>query len=149
MNNIPEIRDIHIPQGVSIYPLAYGWWVMLVVGILSIVGMWFVFWAIKTSKKYYALKTLNNIQVSSIVSSAIEMSELLRRICNIKYKEASSLYGKEWSDFLVNKTNFKISERALNLLIFAPFMDKNSNQCSIEDAKELKDFCKNWIGANL
>lgn len=149
MNNIPEIRDIHIPQGVSIYPLAYGWWVMLVVGILSIVGMWFVFWAIKTSKKYYALKTLNNIQVSSIVSSAIEMSELLRRICNVKYTEASSLYGKEWSDFLVNKTNFKISERALNLLIFAPFMDKNSNQYSIEDAKELKDFCKNWIGANL
>ena len=149
MNNIPEIRDIHIPQGVSIYPLAYGWWVILVVGILSIVGMWFVFWAIKTSKKYYALKTLNNIQVSSIVSSAIEMSELLRRICNVKYTEASSLYGKEWSDFLVNKTNFKISERALNLLIFAPFMDKNSNQYSIEDAKELKDFCKNWIGANL
>ena len=149
MNNIPEIRDIHIPQGVSIYPLAYGWWVVLVVGILSIVGMWFVFWAIKTSKKYYALKTLNNIQVSSIVSSAIEMSELLRRICNVKYTEASSLYGKEWSDFLVNKTNFKISERALNLLIFAPFMDKNSNQYSIEDAKELKDFCKNWIGANL
>ena len=149
MNNIPEIRDIHIPQGVSIYPLAYGWWVMLFVGILSIVGTWFIFWAIKKSKKYYALKTLNNIQVSAIVSSAIEMSELLRRICNVKYKDASSLYGKEWSEFLVNKTDFKISEKALRLLIFAPFMDINSNEYSIEDAQELKDFCKNWIGANL
>ena len=149
MNNIPEIRDIHLPHGVSIYPLAYGWWVILFAGILSIVGIWFVFWAIKTSKKFYALKTLSKIQTSSVIISAIEMSELLRRICNVKYKEASSLYGKEWSEFLVNKTNFKISEKALNLLIFAPFMDKNSREYSIEDAQELKDFCKNWIGANL
>ena len=33
-DNLPELRDIHLPDGVSAFPLAYGWWV---IG-LSIIG---------------------------------------------------------------------------------------------------------------
>ena len=29
MKNLPEIHDIYIPDGVSMFPLAYGWWVIL------------------------------------------------------------------------------------------------------------------------
>ena len=29
MDNLPELRDIHIPDGVSAFPPAYGWWVVL------------------------------------------------------------------------------------------------------------------------
>ena len=28
-NNLPELRDIHLPDGVSAFPPAYGWWVIL------------------------------------------------------------------------------------------------------------------------
>lgn len=149
MNNTIEIRDIHIPQGVSVFPLAYGWWVLLVVFILSLMGVRLIVLAIKKSKKHYALKTLEKIQTSSVINSAIEMSELLRRICNVKYREASALYGKEWGDFLLNKTTSKLSDKALSLLIFAPFMDKNSNKYTSAEAQELKFFCKTWIGENL
>lgn len=27
--NLPELRDIHLPEGVSAFPPAYGWWVIL------------------------------------------------------------------------------------------------------------------------
>ena len=27
--NLPELRDIHLPDGVSPFPPAYGWWVIL------------------------------------------------------------------------------------------------------------------------
>ena len=149
MNNIPEIKDIHIPSGVSPFPLAYGWWVVLLIVILSVVLLYFLFWAFKTSKKYYALKTLDKIKTTSVVGSAIEMSELLRRICKTKYREASALYGQEWGDFLKKGTTFNISEKALELLLFAPFINKQTNKYSVEHAQELKLFCKNWIGANL
>ena len=77
------------------------------------------------------------------------MSELLRRICNVKYRDASALYGKEWIDFLNEKSSHKILGDTANLLIYAPFMDVNDKTYKKENAVELKDFCKNWIGANL
>ena len=36
-DNLPELRDIHLPDGVSAFPPAYGWWVVLL-AILSIVA---------------------------------------------------------------------------------------------------------------
>ena len=35
MNNLPEIRDIQIPDGVSFFPVAYGWWVVLAAGVFK------------------------------------------------------------------------------------------------------------------
>ena len=35
MNNLPEIRDIQIPDGVSFFPVAYGWWVVLAAGVFA------------------------------------------------------------------------------------------------------------------
>ena len=34
MDNLPNLRDIHIPDGVSAFPPAYGWWVMLLALLL-------------------------------------------------------------------------------------------------------------------
>ena len=37
MDNLPELRDIHLPSdGVSIFPLAYGWWGLLLLAIAMI-----------------------------------------------------------------------------------------------------------------
>lgn len=149
MKNLPEIHDIYIPDGVSMFPLAYGWWVIL----SSLIAIFFlaklILWSIRTSKKKYALNTLKNIDTSSPVDAALKMSELLRRICNVKYKKASALYGKEWIDFLNEKSSHKISGDTANLLIYAPFMDIEDKTYQTETAVELKNFCKNWIGVNL
>jgi len=149
MKNLPEIHDIYIPDGVSIFPLAYGWWIILGGIVAAFFLIKFILWSIKTSKKYYALTVLKNIDTTSPVDAALKMSELLRRICNIKYKKASALYGKDWIDFLNEKSSYKISGDTANLLIYAPFMDVKNNTYQAKTAAELKDFCKNWIGVNL
>lgn len=149
MENLLDIKDIHIPDGVSIFPLAKGWWV-LVIGIITLFVTIKMFLSIlKTSKKYYALRKLKSIDVSKPIDAGVQMSELLKRICNVKYREASVLYGKEWLDFLNKTTNKKLSSKASNLLIYAPFIDKNEKKYTSKDATNLKDFCKNWIGDNL
>ncbi len=148
MNNLPEIKDIHIPDTVSLFPLAYGWWVILFFIICLFFLIKIILFVIKTSKKYYALKELKNFDSLSEIDTVISISNLLRRICAIKYKEAASLYGKEWVIFLTNK-DISLSKEAAELLIYAPFMDKNTKNFKSKYVNELKSFCKKWIGDNL
>ena len=148
MNNLPEIKDIHIPDAVSVFPLAYGWWVIIAFIIALFFLIKIVLFIIKTSKKHYALKELKSIDVSNGIDAVINISNLLRRICIGKYPEASSLYGKDWVEFLTKK-NIPISKDAASLLIYAPFMDKNTKKYKIKTIEEIKDFCKKWIGDNL
>jgi len=150
MNNSPvEIRDIQLPDGVDIFPLSYGWWVLIAGIIIAFLVVKLLLWGIKTSKKYYALKELKSIDTSKVVEAGILVSLLLRRICNVKYKEASVLYGEEWLDFLKKRTKAKLSEGGAFLLLFAPFMNKEEKKYTKEDADNLINFCKAWIGDNL
>lgn len=149
MNNIPEIRDIHYPDGVSIFPLAYGWWVIIIGIILAVFFSVFIYKFIKTSRKYYILKKLDKIDTKEVIDSAIEISNILRRVCLLKYKEASTLYGEDWVDFLSQKSSVPFDLEARDLLVFAPFVNKKTAKFSETDAQKLKLFCKNWIGENL
>ncbi|MBQ8751245.1 MAG: DUF4381 domain-containing protein [Alphaproteobacteria bacterium] len=149
MNNLVEIRDIYIPKDVSIFPLAYGWWVILFAIVILFVLLKFILWGIKTSKRLYALKKLKQINNENPIVFAIEVSELLRRICNVKYKEASVLHGNEWINFLNEHTKNNLSKKTSELLMYAPFIDKNEKKYSQKEVLELSNFCKQWIGDNL
>ena len=149
MSNMVEIRDIYIPQDVSVFPLAYGWWVILFAIVLFVVSLKFILWGIKTSKKLYALKKLKQINQENPIIFAIEVSELLKRICNVKYKKASVLHGSEWVNFLNEHTKSKLSQKTSELLMYAPFINKNEKKYTEKEVSELNVFCKQWIGDNL
>lgn len=149
MNNLPEIRDIYVPDSVSFFPIAYGWWVLLISAVLLLFMIKLFLFGIRKSRKHYALNTLKNIKTSNSVTAAIEMSELLRRICTVKYKEAAALYGQDWIDFLNKHTENTLSGDEAKLLMYAPFMKESGNTFDETTAEKLKAFCKNWIGANL
>ena len=105
----------------------------------------------RISKRRYAFKELEEISTSRPVYAAVMISELLRRICILKYPEASSYYGEKWIDFLNQHTPSPLSPQAAKLLKFAPFMNgsENSRTYVPQDAESLKDFCRKWIGENL
>ena len=140
--NLPELRDIHLPDGVSFFPPAYGWWVILAIIISAILAYHLVRIAIKKSRKVFALKTLENIDTHNVVNDSVKISEILRRICVYKYKEAVTLTGKEWLYFLNSKSKDKISSQAAELLINAPYISKKSTSFSEKDLAELKIFMK-------
>ena len=147
MDNLPELRDIHIPQGVSFFPPAYGWRVILF-GALAVVILFQVAKTLRRkSKKRYALKLIDDIPVGNAVEAALQMSEILRRICVYKYKSAAAIFGKEWMDFLNKKSSVKLEGEAAELLMNAPYMGKDA--FGLEQVHELKAFCKSWIGENL
>ena len=149
MNNLPQFRDIQIPDGVSIFPIAYGWWVLLfiVVFLLFFIKFFIAFW--KTRRKYYSLKKLENISTDNPIQAAVAISELLRRICLIKDRKSCALTGKDWIDFLNQHSSNPLSQKSADFLSFAPFMNSSNQTYTTEDAIKLKNFCKNWIGENL
>ena len=147
-DNLPELRDIHLPEGVSIWPPAYGWWLILaVVVLLWFSGRLFKFLRLK-SKKIYAKRLLREKSFENPVVAAAKISEILRRICVVKYPQALALSGKEWTDFLSSHAKENLSQNTADLLQNAPYMPEE-DQVTDEDLKNLKNFCEDWIGENL
>src|SRR5574344_1461434 len=127
-NNLPELSDIHLPDSVSAFPPAYGWWVLL----LAFAGAYLLYkigkYLYQTSKKRYALKLLKKISQSNAIEASSAVSEILRRICNYKYKEARGIYGKEWVAFLNRHSSKPLNQKSADLLIYAPYMQGDGRQ---------------------
>lgn len=148
-DNLPELRDIHLPADVSAWPLAYGWWLLaagIVLGVLLV--QFFLYWR-RYSKSRYAVKLLNEVSNRNIIDAAQQMSEILRRICVYKYKPAAVLSGKEWIDFLNEHCKNRLNGKPADLLVNAPCLPPDNDHFSIDDAEHLRQFCKEWIGENL
>lgn len=148
-DNLPELRDIHLPDGISVWPPAYGWWVMLAVVIGCVLGYRLFKILRAKSKKLFALRLLKNINCNNSLRSAASMSEILRRICVYKYPEAVVLNGQAWVDFLNAHTKNKLNDKTADLLLNAPYMPEGEGGFEIADVVALRLFCQKWIGENL
>ena len=148
-DNLPELRDIHIPQDISNFPLGYGWLVILSIILGSFLFYKIIRLAIVKSRKLYALRLVKNIPLTDVKKSASNMSEILRRICVYKYPEALVLSGNDWIGFLNSKSKTKLDGRTAELLVNAPYMPKDSKAYNEQDLANLKKFCLKWIGENL
>lgn len=148
-DNLPELRDIHLPESVSLWPPAYGWYVIIIALILLYFAhKLYHLWRLK-SKKNYALKLLSTLNTEEVIKSASEISTLLRRICIYRYPEIVAVEGKEWLKFLQTKTKHKLSESTAELLENAPYANPKKTKYSQQNLQELISFTKIWIGENL
>lgn len=150
MDNLPELRDIHLPtEGISIFPLAVGWWILPIVIIVFFFAIRLIFMLRRQSKKLYARYLLNKTAKENTLDSVVKMSEILRRICLKKYPEAVAYEGKNWTDFLQEKCKHKLNKRTLLLLQTAPYRAKNDDFFAPQDVADLRKFCFDWVGDNL
>ena len=78
MDNLPELRDIHLPtHDVSMWPLANGWWALLVAIILLYALGKALFWLRRQSAKIYARHLLNGLDMQNYIKASAKMSEIL------------------------------------------------------------------------
>jgi len=148
-DNLPELRDIHLPEGVSAWPPAYGWWVLVAIVLSVLSAIWMFSYLRKKSKKLYALHLLKGIYCNNTLDAAVQMSLILRRICVFKYPSAAILFGQEWIEFLNSKSKNKLDKRTAELLINAPYIAEKDAPFSSADVIRLRQFCQQWIGENL
>ncbi len=115
---LENLADVSLGQTPSIWPLAWGWWLVIVFAILALAGfVWFVTAYIRKHKfQRKALKAINNIKNNEQQALA-SMHAILRRAVMhyFRSQEINSLQGDSWQQFLHDQAKFtkKIDHRHL------------------------------------
>lgn len=101
------LRDIHLPESISWFPPALGWWLLIIfVPIISyfliaLLQKLFKKTAIKNAQKL--LLQLEKNETLSPLEKVRELSILLRRVAisrEIEKEKISGLTGRAWLDYL-------------------------------------------------
>ena len=119
-NNELSIRDIHLPDSLHWWPPAIGWWLLAILLIASLVGLFLLIkryrkkWgyrnvALALLKKDYKHWRQQNATTKSTASQEAlqQMLRVLKRTAITAYPkaDAASLHGQPWVDFLNQQTN--------------------------------------------
>lgn len=105
---LDQLADIHLPDGVSWWPLAPGWWALLALVIIALVG--FFIWRRRKAQNIYrniAQHQLAGIyadyqQTQNAAAYLQALSLLLRRTALTAYPHSfnASIKGEEWLQWL-------------------------------------------------
>lgn len=157
MNAIP-LRDIHLPDAVTGWPLAPGWWGLMLVCLLALALMFYILARKKRRQltlaalaEFQALKTAH-AQHDDKKRSIMDLSVLLRRICISRYPlcEVAGLTGEKWLAFLdhclantQHSGRHSFQKGAGRPLIRSPYTQA-ANDPYI-DMDSLFSLCEQWI----
>jgi len=144
---LAQLRDIHLPQPVSWWPPAPGWWIVALAG-LTVFGLGIFFLARYRQRNRYrrlALRELDSLDNNAPDKMALleTMSVLLRRVALQAYgrEEIAPLHGEQWLSFLdrTGKTD-RFSQGTAKVLgagLYQTIVDA--------DPEEVRQIIRNWI----
>ena len=157
-----NLRDIHLPEPISWWPIAPGWWLIAA----SIILIAIVIYLFKTAKQKRQLKQQlgNDIhtelatikqqfqQTHNKVQLAKALSILLRR-ASISYypeKDIAGLTGNNWLNYLDNTHTAASKNRLFHsdigkVLLSAPYLPETAELAF--DAQALISLCESWLCA--
>lgn len=137
--SLDQLHDIVVPDPVSWWPLAPGWYVLVLAVALLV--------AIMVVRLWYRWKTnaYRRIAIAELehAKSVRDVSELLRRtaLANVSRRDLASLTGKTWPDWLQLHCTTDMPatvHSALAEYIYRP-------QDSDADLSTLKTYAADWI----
>lgn len=147
---LPQLKDIHLPGNPDIWPLALGWWLLLVLVLGLAVYLFFIvrkYLCIKKHKKmlFDQFEQLENKLQDADKNNIAEANILLRRLALVYYPSDSiaSLTGGDWLQFLDesgNTSNF--SRGAGRILIEAPY---RSGELENYNGDEFIPLIRDWV----
>ena len=103
------LRDLHLPDAIGWWPLAPGWWVLIVmaaIGLAWLAWRWYRAWRFNAPRRY-ALRELARCEADYLehrdpVALGKQVSELLRRsmLAYAPRDEVAGLTGEAWLAWL-------------------------------------------------
>lgn len=155
MNNpLDQLYDIEGIDPINWWPLAPGWWVLILFLALSLLGLVIYYYrkcTFKNSWQYRILNQLSHLEQNSKKGETqltlIELSELIRRIAIYQYSrlECAGLEGKSWLRWLKNHDPYQFDWEAKGkYLIEAPYAPSYKG-IPDEDVLGLIKAIKKWV----
>lgn len=155
MNSLlDQLHDIEGLDPISWWPLAIGWWIVIVIGVVLIsLTAWFIVhklafmrsWKNDTLQKLAALE--NELSDATARETAINLSEYLRRIALRRFsrKECAGLIGEAWLKWLTEQDLKQFDWKAKGrILIEAPYSPVHSKH-SAKEIRDLIQAARDWV----
>ncbi len=146
---LQELRDVHLPDPISWWPPAFGWW-MIVAALLVLVGLviWVRAYRQRTRPRRLALAQLQEVkqQYATHADEQLTMtrlSDLLRRVAIAVFPRShvAGLSGRSWLQFLDQTGHTtQFSDGPGQCLITGPYQSHGS-----ASAAELIPLIERWI----
>ncbi|HEY5338376.1 MAG TPA: DUF4381 domain-containing protein [Rhizomicrobium sp.] len=148
---LAQLYDIRSLDSVSWWPLAPGWWVLIVLAVIGAAIAYWRHWAYERSwqgQTFRALRALNvRLAKESTQEIAGALSVLLRRVAMQSFSraECAGLEGADWLRWLTinDPGGFDWTSRG-SLLIEAPYAPPGRPYSS-QSLKVLIDAAKRWV----
>ena len=150
---VVNLRDIHLPDPVSFFPLPVAWWVLLVVVLCVVVCvLYFLMYARKKMLRY-ALVELDELQFHQSKQSkqdsdtVMALGVLMKRYaqCQFPRNQVAHLWGESWLAFLRSTSSLgQFDGDRGGAAIRLPYQKAVSN----EEAKVLFDSVRSWMKEN-
>jgi hypothetical protein len=99
-----QLKDVHLPQEISIFPLAGIWYILMgIVVVITALGLWWILVKNRYKKqKLQAYALLAEIEKKQSGEMLSEISILIKRVAILKYpkEKVHTLFGEKWLEFL-------------------------------------------------
>lgn len=130
--DLSGLKDIIIPIKPDFFPLAIGWWIVMICGVIAlliIVGLAVHHYYLPLP---YALRELKKeySQNKTPVRFAKNVSKLLKRAAILKYssEKVGALSDEMWMRFLSQQSNGKIIPEIVNFIAFSTYLPDNQKK---------------------
>ena len=143
---LAQLRDIHVPTEVNIWPLDWGWWVAIAVFLLALFCLYKTITAhIRHNKaRKQALALLESISAQQS-NWPVALNSILKRTAMSYYptQQVAGLFGKQWQAFLTSalKSSDCKLENDLGLLVSNVYQATPNPS----DFETCKGAVKNWL----
>jgi hypothetical protein len=136
---LEQLKDIHLPDPVSWWPLAWPWWLLLVTIVALVIFT--ILYRKKNAWRKLAIKQLNAIKHDNSIEYSLAYNRLLKQVCFNKIdKSCASLSSLTWLEYLDQQVKQPIFLPELRSFAFIP----DDPSISI-NSQQLKQACLLWI----
>ncbi|QJR79868.1 DUF4381 domain-containing protein [Alteromonas pelagimontana] len=109
-NPLAQLKDVHVPEDVYWWPLAWGWWLLavLILALLVYVVVWWKKRRQLNRARRYAMEEARHID-SRQEDWPAKLNGILKRTAQSYFSNdsVSGLYGQRWQKFLLNRISEK------------------------------------------
>lgn len=135
---LEQLKDIHLPEPISWWPLAWGWWIVLVLLALVIVAL--IVRHCRGRIYRATLAELADIPRDNAIAQSQALSTLLKRVGLYRGRTIASLSGQDWAEYL---TQHGFSVEQAEFIAFASYA--NSEDYLMPEWSSLQNSAKRWI----
>ena len=153
---LAELRDIHLPEPVSFWPPAPGWWILAIL-ILLFVGFcgWQLWkWRLRRRPKREALQLLKEMQEQfeftlEPMQAVRDLSQLIRRVALTSFQQenVASLHGEKWLEFLDKTGKTTDFSKGVGKVLGDQLYQKEMHESDV-NLSELFPLVRKWIKSN-